>query len=175
MTTIPAKTKLPYRTQPLPPALHPSLWDCTGFALQQCARAGDTLFAQRLEPLNLTPPLFAILLLIEADGSLLQARIGEVLAINKATVVALVDALESAGLAKRQPNPDDARSVFVQLQPKAHRVIKLARQVELESRNQLMATLDAQEQATLHALLCKVAQGLGLVSEGGESEIRDRT
>jgi hypothetical protein len=80
---------MPYRTQPLPPALHPSLWDFTGFALAQCARAGDTLFADKLAPLNLTPPLFGLLLLIEADGPIAQARLGEALAINKATIVAL--------------------------------------------------------------------------------------
>jgi DNA-binding MarR family transcriptional regulator len=156
---------LPYRTQPLPPALHPSLWGCTGFALAQCARAGDTLFAQRLEPLGLTPPLFAVLLLIENEP-MPQARLGEFLAINKATVVALVDALEASGLAQRRPNPDDARAVFVQLRPKARRLIKMAQQVELESRNELMAPLDTRERAMLHSLLAKVAQGLGLVSSG---------
>ncbi len=168
MTTA-AKARLPYRTQPLPPSLHPSLWGCTGFALAQCARAGDTLFAQRLEALDLTPPLFAILLLIEADESVPQARLGEILAINKATVVALVDALESSGLARRKPNPLDARAVFIQLRPKARRVIEKARQLELESRDQLLSTLNSAEKATLHALLSKVAQGLGLISDGRDA------
>jgi DNA-binding MarR family transcriptional regulator len=151
-----------YRTQPLPPRLHPALWSCTGFALAQCARAGDTLFASLLEPLGLTPPLFATLLLLEANGPLRQARVGEALGIDKATVVRLIDALEALGLAARRSDPDDARSVLVHLDDRARGVLDDARRIESEASEQLTAPLDARERAMFHALLQKVARGLGL-------------
>ena len=158
---------LPYRTQPLPGGLHPALAGCTGFALSLCARAGDTLFARALSALSLSPPLFAVLVLLESEGALPQARLADTLAIDKATMVRLIDALEALGYARRRPHPTDARAVLVSLAPPAKRALREARKLEARVQAELLAGLSPEEQRALHLLLVKVAARLP--SEGGEA------
>jgi MarR family transcriptional regulator, lower aerobic nicotinate degradation pathway regulator len=152
-----SSSKLPYRTQPLPGGLHPALAGCTGFALSLCARAGDTLFARALAGISLSPPLFAVLVLLESEGAQPQARLADTLAIDKATMVRLVDALEALGYARRRPHLTDARAVLVSLEPTAKKVLREARKHEARVQTELLAGLSPEEKRTLHLLLVKVA------------------
>ncbi|MFN4001062.1 MarR family winged helix-turn-helix transcriptional regulator [Microcella sp.] len=48
-----------------------------------------------------------------AAGALTMADLASYVAVTRTHASRLVDALEHAGLAKREPNPDDKRSIFV--------------------------------------------------------------
>src|SRR5262245_65440321 len=70
-------------------------------------RASHTQTAAALQSIGLTPPLFAVLNYLQAHEGAIQQQIGSAMRIDPSTMVALVDQLEGAGLAKRRPHPQD--------------------------------------------------------------------
>jgi DNA-binding MarR family transcriptional regulator len=75
---------------------------------------------------NLTPPQYvALRALWECDGRPLK-ELAEVCLCTPATVTGIVDALEVKGLAKRQANPEDRRSLLVVLTPQGRKLEETA-------------------------------------------------
>ena len=68
-------------------------------------RASHTRTAAALESIGLTPALFAVLSFLRAREGAIQQEIGAAMGIDPSTMVALIDELERAGLAKRRPHP----------------------------------------------------------------------
>src|SRR5262245_36679874 len=58
---------------------------------------------------------------LEADGPLSQRELGDRLLLTSGAVTLLVDRLETKGLISRHPNPDDRRSILLELGPGAER------------------------------------------------------
>lgn len=54
---------------------------------------------------------------LQSDGALTQREVGSRLMLTSGAVTTLVDRLERAGWVRRRPNPDDRRSVLVELTP----------------------------------------------------------
>lgn len=54
---------------------------------------------------------------LQSDGALTQREIGSRLMLTSGAVTTLVDRLARAGWVQRRPNPDDRRSVLVELTP----------------------------------------------------------
>src|SRR3954471_23710248 len=82
-------------------------------------RASHTRVAQALESIGLTPALFGVLNFLGAREGAIQQEIGSAMGIDPSTMVALIDELERAGLAKRKPHPTDRRARAVAITPKA--------------------------------------------------------
>jgi DNA-binding MarR family transcriptional regulator len=93
----------------------PSLLRRPGALLVIAARAGQELATSRLAPLGLTVRTCGVLNLLADQGPLSQQEIGELLAIDRTTMVEIVDELEQAGIARRLRNPQDRRSYLVTL------------------------------------------------------------
>jgi DNA-binding MarR family transcriptional regulator len=75
-------------------------------------------------------------------------------------MVATIDALEAAGLVRRGPHPSDRRAHAVSLTDAGRETLQRARRLAGESQRELMSPLTAEEQATLHQLLLKLAEGV---------------
>lgn len=89
------------------------LGDLVGYAIRRAQIAIYKDFDASVT--GLTPPLFAALVLIEANPHFNQTRLGEVMGINRAATMALVDRLTALRLVKRAPAPDDRRANRLQL------------------------------------------------------------
>jgi DNA-binding MarR family transcriptional regulator len=84
-----------------------------GTALRETYRAFARAVASNLAPLGLTLSMwFALRSLWEADG-LSQAELGRRIELNPAAVVAVVNALEEAGLVQRRRTREDRRVYHV--------------------------------------------------------------
>ena len=68
-------------------------------------RVSHTRTAAALESIGLTPALFAVLSFLRAREGAIQQEIGAAMGIDPSTMVALIDQLESEGLAERRPPP----------------------------------------------------------------------
>src|SRR3712207_3222114 len=90
-------------------------------------RASHTQTAAALQSLRLTPALFALLNYLHAHEGAIQQQIGKAMGIDPSTMVALVDELERAGLAKRRPHARDRRAREVLITPKGRRTLERAR------------------------------------------------
>ena len=67
-----------------------------------------------------------------------------------------IDRLESQGLVRREPDPDDGRGVFVTLTKKGLRLVDVVAPVHLANEDQLLAALSTEERALLVILLRKL-------------------
>ena len=118
-------------------------------------RASHTRTAAALETIGLSPPLFAILNYLRTNDGAIQQRIGSAMGIDPSTMVALVDRLERAGLAKRRAHAQDRRARAVVLTPKGRRTLDHARELAEAVEGEVLRGLSAAERDRLVALLRK--------------------
>lgn len=74
-----------------------------------------TSIDRNLKPLGLTFARYEVLMLLSfaSTGSLPTTKVGERLLVHPTGITRLVDKLESEGLVRREPHPDDRRSTLV--------------------------------------------------------------
>ena len=118
-------------------------------------RATHSQTAAALRTIGLTPALFAVLNYLEAHEGAIQQEVGSAMGIDPSTMVSLVDQLESAGLAKRWPHPQDRRAREVLITPNGRRALKRGRELAAEVEDDVLQGLSAAERRRLVALLRK--------------------
>src|SRR3954447_8200711 len=116
-------------------------------------RASHTRIAVALESLGLTPALFGLLNLIGARDGAIQQELGSAMGIDPSTMVALVDELERAGLAKRRPHAADRRARAVTITPKGRRNLERGRQMAKQVEDEVLQGLSGTERRELLRLL----------------------
>jgi DNA-binding MarR family transcriptional regulator len=116
-------------------------------------RASHTRIAERLESIGLTPASFGVLNLLGAREGAIQQEIGSAMGIDPSTMVALIDELEKAGLAKRRPHPTDRRAREVVITPKGRRTLERGRGLAAEVEDDVLRGLTAAERRQLLTLL----------------------
>ncbi|HSI80346.1 MAG TPA: MarR family winged helix-turn-helix transcriptional regulator [Solirubrobacterales bacterium] len=116
-------------------------------------RASHTQTAAALESIGLTPALFAVLDFLRAHDGAIQQEIGAAMGIDPSTMVALIDELERAGLAKRRPHPTDRRAREVVITPKGRRSVERGRTLACEVEDDVLQGLDSAERRQLLKLL----------------------
>ena len=86
-----------------------------GYMLRRAQLAVFQDFWRGYEPFDIRPAQYAVLIVIERNPGLRQSQISSALNIKRANLVALLDSLESRGLAKREPVATDRRSYALHL------------------------------------------------------------
>jgi DNA-binding MarR family transcriptional regulator len=131
-----------------------------GFLLAQASHRWNGLLYERFSAAGWPQvrPAFGALLvpLFEEDGlrlSVLAARAG----LSKQTMTTMVRELEAAGLAKRVPDPEDARASRVLLTAEAKRFRPVAERAVAELEAAVLAIGPRQSAARLTAWLAAVA------------------
>ncbi len=116
-------------------------------------RASHVRAAAVLESVGLTPALFGLLNVIGAREGAIQQELGAAMGIDRSTMVALIDQLESAGLAKRRLSATDRRAREIAITAKGRRLLERARRMVLEPADEVLAGLTADERGELVRLL----------------------
>jgi DNA-binding MarR family transcriptional regulator len=129
-----------------------------GYNLRRAQVAVFQNFAEMVGASEPTPGQFGVLVVIDANPGLSQTQLGNALGIDRSTVVAVIDRLESRGLVARQPSPNDRRSHALHLSDSGkatlRRLIERVRAHECE----IARHLSPDEQARLIELLGRVAR-----------------
>jgi DNA-binding MarR family transcriptional regulator len=128
-----------------------------GFLLGRAHALSHAAFQDDLAPLRLTPKSFAALTVIIEHGPLSQAALGDVLLIDRTTVVAVVDELERAGYVERGRNTADRRVHSLQATAAGKSALRAAERVARHGHDELLAALDSGERDQLAALLARIA------------------
>jgi MarR family transcriptional regulator, transcriptional regulator for hemolysin len=121
-------------------------------------RATHSRTAEALGTVGLTPALFALLNVVGAREGAIQQELGSALGIDRSTMVALIDELESAGLAKRRPSPTDRRAREIAITPKGRRLLQRAKELIAQVEDEVLAALSAEERRELLTLLRRTLQ-----------------
>ena len=129
-----------------------------GYALRRAQVAVFQNFTEVVGASELTPGQFGVLVVIDANPGLSQTQLGNALGIDRSTVVAVIDRLESRALVARQPAPNDRRSHALHLTDVGKATLRrLTERVRIHER-QIARQLSADEQARLIELLRRVAR-----------------
>lgn len=121
------------------------------------AHVAEHEYASTLTEIGLRPQHLAILTLLDAEGPMVQARIGERLGLVKHAIVSLLNDLELYGLAQRRPHVTDRRAFTVHVTDAGHQRIQAAEAASEAATRVFFADLSPEEQATFHDLLTRLA------------------
>jgi DNA-binding MarR family transcriptional regulator len=116
-------------------------------------RASHTRIAEGLETIGLTTAQFGVLNFLGAREGAIQQEIGAAMGIDPSTMVALIDELESEGLAKRRPSPSDRRAREVVLTAKGRRLRERGRRMATQVDDDVLRGLTGAERRQLEKLL----------------------
>ena len=121
---------------------------------------------QALRPFGLTRGSHNVLQVLGgATGPLTPTEVSARLTVTSATVTGLLDTLETRGLARRRPHPDDRRSVLVEITKQGRRLLDRLVPELIEWEKQWAAGLSASRREQLLRLLGAVQDQLRVLDE----------
>jgi DNA-binding MarR family transcriptional regulator len=121
---------------------------------------------QAMTSYPVTRTQFILLLLISREGSPKLARLAEEMNVQPSAITVLIDRLEKLNYVKRITDPDDRRSVRVELTPLGREIIHDFRQRRRGILKSYLNRLSEEEIRTLTELLEKIANGDPFDTEG---------
>jgi DNA-binding MarR family transcriptional regulator len=133
------------------------------FLLAQVGAHAAARFAARLSEADLVPAHAGIFRILSATPAISQQALATALGTVPSRLVALVDDLEARGLVERRAHETDRRTYALHLTDKGKATMETISRVAREHRQDLLAALSDEEQATLSALLQRVAEQQGLL------------
>jgi DNA-binding MarR family transcriptional regulator len=136
----------------------PALTDDLGFLLSRVSGAVVRATNAALAEEGLRVRQYSVLTLAcDTEEGMSQRGLAAVLGLDPSQVVALVDELVEAGLVERRPDPGDRRTRLVVATAAGHRTHARAATRAAAGVQEPLRPLSQEEQATLRALLSRVA------------------
>nr|WP_211948950.1 MarR family transcriptional regulator [Cupriavidus yeoncheonensis] len=128
-----------------------------GYAIRRAQIRIYEDFVASLAQWQITPPRFSALVIVSRNPQLKLTDLARILGIARSGAVLLVDALEEMNLVARRPAPGDRRAYSLVLTPTGKRTLAAAKQAVIAHDAHVASALTAPEQATLKALLGRLA------------------
>lgn len=127
------------------------LEDQIGFKLRVANQRHLEIFAAEMP--DLTPPQFAVLAKLGAEGTLSQNHLGRLVAMDAATTKGVVDRLLRKGFIETVPSPTDRRRVEISLTEAGRGFLARVLPVAARISERTVRNLTARERDRLLALL----------------------
>lgn len=127
------------------------------FLLAQIGAHAAARFAERLEPIGLTPAHAGILWNLGSQPDMSQRALAEHLGAFPSRLVVLLDELEHEGWIERRARPDDRRSHSLHLTEAGKAKLDELGRIARQHQDDLCAGLSDGERAQLRELLQKIA------------------
>ena len=132
------------------------LFDLLGFQLNAAKKLVFDSFVNALVKNDLTPGLFEMLVVIDANSGINQTELSALLEFDGSQTVRYLDTLESLDLVKRTRSQIDRRNQIVQIERKGKNLLlKLFGEIQAHEKHAANA-LTAQEKKQLGVLLQKL-------------------
>jgi DNA-binding MarR family transcriptional regulator len=129
-----------------------------GYHLRRAQVAVFQHFTETMGAAAITPGQFGVLAVINGNPGLSQTQLGNALAIDRSTVVAVIDRLQARGLVIRAAQPNDRRSHALRLSDAGVALLRRLEQMVREHERQISRDLSAQDQRLLISLLDRIAR-----------------
>jgi DNA-binding MarR family transcriptional regulator len=127
-----------------------------GFHLRLAQIAVFRDFAATTGELDITPGLFAVLVLIESNPALKQTELAKAVGLDRSSIVAVIDNLERRGLVLRSAVATDRRSNALRLTAAGARLLRKLKRLVAAHESRLAANLAAGERVALVAMLDRI-------------------
>lgn len=118
--------------------------------------------AERLADQGLTTARAEVIWRLHHHGPMNQRQLSEMLQCTPRNVTGLVDALEAAGLAERQPHPADRRATLVTLTRAGEEATNSWDQESKELGERLLDGIDTEDLIQFQATLDQILERLGM-------------
>jgi DNA-binding MarR family transcriptional regulator len=130
--------------------------DLIGYQVRMAQIALFKDFAQGPGAEDVTPGLFGVLVIIEANPDLKQSELARATHLDRSTVVTVIDNLERRGLVERRVALHDRRSNAIRLTEAGIALLKKLKRQVAQHEKRLMANFSAEERDSFIRLLQKV-------------------
>ena len=130
----------------------------TAFLLKRLGYAAKDQAMKSYEEAGLHPYHHAVLAVLDEGSRETQGAIADALGYDRGQLVGLLDELEERGLVERKRDPADRRRHIVRMTSDGKRALVKLRALARRLENDLLAPLDDDERAHLHALMLRLAQ-----------------
>lgn len=140
----------------------------SGYMLRRAQFAAFNDFLRYFDDLGVRPVQYAVLTVIDRNPGLKQSQVSEALGIKRANLVAILDALERRGLARREAVATDRRSYALRLTDKGGALMKELRARSEAHERRLAGMIGEEGRKQLLKLLHGVIDAVGPGSEGDE-------
>jgi len=127
--------------------------------LDHMARLARARTEATLEAHGLRPRHLVAMTVLREHAPATQQSLAAALAIDRTNLVGLLNELEADGYVERRRSAEDRRRHIVELTPAGERTLAAAERAIEEAEAEVFHGLDAQERATLHALLQRATAG----------------
>lgn len=128
------------------------------FLLSQVGIHTSARFAALLTEVDLSPPLFRVLNLVDAAEGRSQQEIAKAVQAPPSRMVGFVDELEQRGLVERRADPRDRRVRALYLTAAGREMLARGREVAQQLEEELTVGLSGEERERLVELLGKVVE-----------------
>jgi DNA-binding MarR family transcriptional regulator len=128
-----------------------------GYHLRRAQIAVFQHFAATMGAAEITPGQFGVLTVIDTNPGLSQTQLGNALGIDRSTVVAVIDRLESRGLVVRAVSPSDRRSHALRLSDEGTRLLRRLEELVRSHEGHIARALSAEDKQLLIELLDRIA------------------
>ncbi len=126
------------------------------FLLNRPAQRIREMTEKTLEPLNISPKQYGILATVYHEGPTSQRAIGEILKIDRSTMVLLTDDLENKRVLSREDHPEDRRYYLLHLTPSGKELFRKAENLVVKAEEDFLAPLTKTERQDLRKSLSKL-------------------
>jgi len=130
--------------------------DLVGYQLRMAQIALFRDFAQGLGEHDVTPGLFGVLVIIEANPDLKQSDLARATHLDRSTVVTVIDNLERRGLVERRAALHDRRANAIRLTAAGSTLLRTLKRQVAQHEKRLIRNFSEAERASFLALLQKV-------------------
>ena len=127
-----------------------------GYQLRLAQRAIFADFADSLGDLEVSPGLFGMLVVIEANPGLKQAQLAKAAHLDRSSLVPALDKLEARGLVTRRASEHDRRVNGLWLTDAGNALLKKLKQRVARHEERLARGLTRSERVQLVALLARI-------------------
>jgi MarR family transcriptional regulator, lower aerobic nicotinate degradation pathway regulator len=126
-----------------------------GFLLRKANQRHLAIFARAIP--DLTPPQFAALAKLHEVGDTSQNQLGQLVAMDAATIKGVIDRLKARGLVELSEHDSDRRRLMVGLSASGRRTVEALLPLAARISGETLEPLNPRETATLLRLLAKIA------------------
>jgi len=127
-----------------------------GYQLRLAQRAIFDDFAAAVGELDMSPGLFGMLVIIEANPGLKQTELANAARLDRSSLVPALDKLEARGLVARRASVADRRANGISLTTAGAALLKKLKQRVARHEERLASNLNVAERETLVALLRRI-------------------
>lgn|SRR5579859_3687255 len=132
------------------------------FLLTQVGAHAAQAFARRIAGLGVTPAHAGILRILKMHSPLSQRELATKLGMHASRLVAILDEMEKAGLAVREPSANDRRVYALRITEKGLETLRAIGLLYQEHNAAITAALSDEERDTLTSLLERIVADQGL-------------